>query len=75
MIEKWIAFCKSEVRVPFFQKNEYFYIYFFLILSFIFEYNVMKMKTKMKSKMNEKWMKKANCEQPYCLWRLQGGRD
>jgi len=63
MIKKWIAFCKSEVRVPFF-KNEYFHIYFFLILSFIFEYNVMKMKTKMKSKMNEKWMKKANCEQP-----------
>jgi hypothetical protein len=37
-----------------------------LILSFNFEYNAMKMKTKMKSKMNEKWMKKANCEQPYC---------
>jgi hypothetical protein len=25
------------------------------------------MKTKMKSKMNEKWMKKANCEQPCIL--------
>ena len=25
------------------------------------------MKAKMKSKMDEKWMKKANCEQPYSL--------
>ena len=26
----------------------------------------MKMNSRMKSKMDEKWMKKANCEQPYC---------
>ena len=24
------------------------------------------MNLRMKSKMDEKWMKKANCEQPYC---------
>ena len=27
----------------------------------------MKMKAKMKSKMDEKWMKKANCERPYYI--------
>ena len=26
----------------------------------------MTMNSRMKSKMDEKWMKKANCEQPYC---------
>ena len=26
----------------------------------------MKMDSRMKSRMDEKWMKKANCEQPYC---------
>ena len=35
----------------------------------------MKMKSRMKSKMDEKWMKKANCEQPYCRLDWSSSRE
>ena len=66
-------FVKARLGFHFWKMNISNFIFYF-ILSFNSKKNGTKKESRMKWKMNEKWVKKVNCEWPYCshFWLIFG---